>query len=421
MLAFFNKRKNYGIKPGLERINRLLELLDHPQNKTKAIHIAGTNGKGSTISYLQHVLMANGYKVGVYVSPSLSSLTGHIFCNDHKISDEAFLQILNIMYPAICELDESGDYPTEYEILTALAFMYFKDHVDIALIETAMGGRYDTTNCFQPILSIITNIDKDHTSFLGETIREITYHKAGIIKDDIPVIVGDVTDEAFNVIQEEATTKQAEIYRLYEEFNYQLIQANNHKQTFTWFDSHGKSIKIAIQMCGEHQVKNSAVAMMAIQYSMEIGYKIDMKKSLIGIEQALVPGRFELIQEKPMIILDGAHNLAGIKAFIDTATEHYRKMNKHLIFAGFKDKELHKMLQSLSGSFSTITVTSFEHQRAASAEYLYNLIDSKHVFKIENWKRAIEAIHKHSANENEVYFITGSLNFIAVVRNYLLK
>src|SRR5699024_3073874 len=151
-----------------------------------------------------------------------------------------------------------------------------------------------------------------------------------------------------------------------------------------------------IQMCGEHQVKNSAVAMMAIQYSMEIGYKIDMKKSLIGIEQASVPGRFELIQEKPMIILDGAHNLAGIKALIDTATEHYRIMNKHLTFAGFKVKELHRMLQSLSGSFSTITVTSFEHQSAASADYLYNLIDSKHVINIEDWKRAIETIHKHS-------------------------
>lgn len=421
MLTFFDKRKNIGIKPGLERINHLLELLGDPHKKIKAIHVAGTNGKGSTIDYLKHALMCNGYKVGVYTSPSLDGITGHIFLNEHKITDEECLRLFNVMYPMIQTLDESGDHPTEYEILTALAFMYFAEHVDIALIETAMGGRFDTTNCFQPILSIITNIDKDHMGFLGETIKEIAYHKAGIIKEQSPVIVGDVKEEVFSVIQQEAVTKQAKIYRLYEDFNYHSIKYNNHKQTFTWLDNHNQSINMTIQMHGAHQVKNSAVAMMALQLLMEIGYVIDMNKVLIGVENTFVPGRFEEIQKSPPIILDGAHNLAGMKSFIDVATKIYPKMDKHLIFAGFRDKELHQMLQLVAGNFSTITVTSFDHQRAASAEYLYGLLDSNHILQIEDWKDAIARIYQHSASENEAYFITGSLNFIAMVRKYLLK
>lgn len=420
MLTFFDDRKNIGIKPGLERIQLLLTLLGDPQNKIKAVHVAGTNGKGSTISYLKNMLMYNGYKVGVYSSPSLDGITGHIFLNDHKITDEEFLRLLNTIYPLIKQLDESGDNPTEYEILTALAFMYFAEHADIALIETAMGGRYDTTNCFQPILSIITNIDKDHMGFLGQSIKEIAYHKAGIIKEQIPVIVGEVGEEASTVIQKEAEAKKAKIYQLHADFYYRSIKHNNDTQTFTWFDNHGQSIKIAIQMHGVHQVKNCALALMGIHLLMKAGYQIDIKNAFIGLENTFVPGRFEVIDKSPMVILDGAHNLAGMKTFLDTVTKYFQNKEKHLIFAGFKDKELQKMLQLIDGYFSTITVTSFEHQRAASAAYLYHLTDLKHVHQVEDWKVAIANIYTPSATD-EVYFITGSLHFIGMVRDHLLK
>src|SRR5690625_2285270 len=150
MLTFFEERKNIGIKLGLERIKLLLELLDNPQNKIKAIHVAGTNGKGSTIAYLKNALMYNGYKVGVYSSPSLDGITGHIFLNDHKITVEEFLRLFNILYPLIQQLDASGDHPTEYEILTALAFMFFSEHLNIALIDIVMTHRFIDLlcNCF---------------------------------------------------------------------------------------------------------------------------------------------------------------------------------------------------------------------------------------------------------------------------------
>lgn len=421
IVTFFNKRKNIGIKPGLERIHRLLDLVGNPQNKIKAIHVAGTNGKGSTISYIKNALMYNGYKVGVYLSPSLDGITGHIFLNDDQITEQEFLRLFNIIYPNIQEMDGSGDCPTEYEILTALAYLYFADHVDIAIIETAMGGRYDTTNCLHPILSIITNVDKDHTNFLGQTIAEIAYHKAGIIKQHTPVIVGDIHDQVFTVIEEEAQMKQAKIFRLGEQFNYELIGDENHKQRFTWFGHDVDPIHIVIQMYGVHQVKNATVAMMALRYLIHNGYMIDMKKAILGIENTFVPGRFEVLQKSPMIIVDGAHNIAGMRSFLHTVTHHFQDLNKHLIFAGFKDKDLEKMLQLLEGHFSTITVTSFEHPRAASAEYLYELIHKKQVCKIDDWKKAIAKLDEDATNRNNVYFITGSLHFIAMVRGFLLE
>lgn len=419
MIAFFNERKNHGIKPGLDRINRLLELLDHPQDKIQAIHVAGTNGKGSTISYLKDALMNNGYKVGVYTSPSLDGLTGHIFCNDKKIKDKEFRHLMDIMYPAIRELDDSGDFPTEYEILTALAFMYFADHVDIALIEAAMGGREDTTNCFQPILSIITTVDKDHTAFLGETIKEIAHHKAGIIKDNIPVIVGDLADEAFTVIQEEASKNHAKVYRLHEHFNYQSVKRMNYKQTFRWFEDQDNIFEMTIQMYGEHQVKNSSLAMMGLVYLKRQGFIIDWEQASIGIENTTVPGRFEIIQEQPTIILDGAHNPAGIQSFLDTVDKNYQKADKHLVFAGFKDKDLQEMLQLLAPQFTTITLTSFEHPRAVGAGELSDLIDVKHKYMEKDWKKVIKSMNDD--DKQSIYFITGSLHFIALVRDYFIE
>src|SRR5690625_3069641 len=179
---YFTKRDEFGIKPGLERIHRLLELLGNPEKEIKAIHIAGTNGKGSTIQFMKNVLINNGYDVGVFTSPSFYGIRGHIEHNRSFIDNELFLHILELMKPAIKQLDDEENHPTTFEIITAVAFMYFKEHVDIVLVETGMGGREDTTNCFTPILSVITNVDFDHVGFLGDTLEEITAHKAGIIK-----------------------------------------------------------------------------------------------------------------------------------------------------------------------------------------------------------------------------------------------
>ena len=215
---FLNSRKQYGIKPGLDRIQALLEGMNHPENYLQSIHVAGTNGKGSTIAFLSHALIQNGYRTGIFTSPSFYGLKGYFLLDENFIEDDIIVHELNLLLPYIQELDRQGNAPTEYEILTALAFLVFKDRADITLIETAMGGRFDTTNVVHPLLSIITNVEMDHMNFLGNSVSEIAFHKAGIIKNQVPVILGKTKEEAFQVIQQEAEEKKAPLLRFGTDF-----------------------------------------------------------------------------------------------------------------------------------------------------------------------------------------------------------
>ncbi|GAB3050184.1 bifunctional folylpolyglutamate synthase/dihydrofolate synthase [Virgibacillus ainsalahensis] len=414
--SFFEKRKLLGMKPGLDRINYLLKLMNNPQYKMQAIHVAGTNGKGSTVSFIKNALRKNGYKVGVFTSPSITGLTGHIFTSDTPISEEIFLDLFNEIYPAILQLDKENMSPTEFEIITALAILCFSKDTDIALMEAGMGGREDTTNCFEPILSIITNVARDHTRFLGETTAEIAYQKAGIIKQSTPVIIGDMDSEAVQMIEEEAQIKRAQILRLGEDFTYTVIKRDNDIQKISW-KTGNSAMELMINMQGGHQMKNASIALMAVLKLMTKGFSIDLEKVRVAMKNTFAPGRFEIIRTEPLVVVDGAHNPAGIEVFMQTVEENYKDKKKHLIFAAFKDKELKTMLELLNGSFSSITLTSFDNPRAADAKELYNLFkyDSKLYFN--DWKEAVDNTVQQT---DDCYFITGSLNFIAEVRKYFL-
>lgn len=413
--TFFVSRQSQGIKPGLDRIKKLLQLLGDPQDNMKAIHIAGTNGKGSTLHFINHALLANGYRVGIFTSPSMEGLTGHMFMDDIAITEAAFIKLCNQIHPFIKQLDNENMSPTEFEIITALAFVYFSRDVDIVLVEAGMGGREDTTNCFQPIMSIITNISQDHTAFLGNSLAEIAYHKAGIIKKGVPVILGDMTKEAMIVIDEEIRLKMTNGYQLGHDFTYKMAGTRN---DFTWHYQSELHKVTGLRMYGEHQVKNGSMALMALFKLKEIGYSINFKQAIEAIKQTQVPGRFEIIQRIPEIILDGAHNSAGMQSFIYTVSSNFAYKEKHLIFAAFKDKDLETMLDQVNGQFTTITLTSFDHPRAAKAEALYDLTKEDNKYINSDWQEVINNIINQ---EDASYFITGSLHFIAMVREYLLK
>lgn len=419
---FFADRKQFGIKPGLDRMYTLLRLLGQPQTKSPAIHVAGTNGKGSTIHYLKNALSENGYRVGVFTSPSLNGQTGYIWLNDTPIPDHTFIKILSDMYPAIQILDASANHPTEFEIITALAFVYFAGRADITLIETGMGGREDTTNCFLPMFSIITNIARDHMNFLGNTIKEIAGHKAGIIKPERPVIIGEVPSEASTVIHREAERNEATVYQFGCDF--WLSETNEISRAmsfpFTWSD--GKKEKsLGLVMKGRHQEQNAALSMEAMSFLEQGGYKIDWILAEKGISQTRVPGRFEQIVEHPPIVIDGAHNVAGIQSFIQTMLQHYPKHKRSLLFTGFRDKALTKMLQELIPYFSSIILTSFDHPRAVKAEALYQLVSDRDTVTVhEDWHDIVrERTEQEPVDDNNVLFVAGSLTFIFEVRRYL--
>ncbi|WP_121615099.1 bifunctional folylpolyglutamate synthase/dihydrofolate synthase [Virgibacillus halodenitrificans] len=411
--AFFSSRASLGIKPGLFRMKKLLKEVGDPQDKIKAIHVAGTNGKGSTIQFIQRALVANGYNVGIFTSPSMYGLPGHILDGDAPIKEQVFLSLFNRLYPAIEVLDSEEEMPTEFEILTVISFMYFHENKEIAIIETGMGGREDTTNCFHPILSIITNIAKDHTQFLGNTIKEIAYHKAGIIKKNVPAIIGQVPTEAETIILQEAKNVQTGVYQLGKDFRYCNIVIVDNYQHFSWLWL-GQQYNLTIQMRGKHQVKNASLAFMSLYLLKQMNFTIDMGKTVEAFNISKLPGRFEVVNSHPLVIVDGAHNVAGIETFLDTVEAYYPNNTMHLIFAAFKDKNFSAMLERLETTFSSITLTSFEHPRAAKADKLYEMTNHKHKFMTEDWQEAIKKI-QHSEH---IYFITGSLHFISRVREF---
>lgn len=415
---FFEARKKYGIKPGLERIYQLLALQGHPEKQITAIHIAGTNGKGSTLSYINHALLANNFQVGVFTSPSITGLTGHILKNDKPISEGTFIHIMNELYPNIKRLDEMDMHVTEFEILTVLAFCYFAKEVDIAIIEAGMGGRFDTTNCIHPAVSIITNVALDHQAFLGDTTKEIAYHKAGIIKEHVPVIVGRIDPEAWSVVKGEAKRKNSAIYRIGESFKPQNLKRRDFLQQFVW-KSETAMFNVSIPMAGEHQIDNVSLAIQAIVLLIQQGYAIKMPQALSAIEKTVIPGRFELVKRNPYIVVDSAHNPAGIASFLEALNYLPRGRKRHLIFAGFKDKDLQNMLHMCEPFFSTITATSFQHPRAIRAKDLAALLESNHIVVLENWQEALKQICTYPAHDQ--IFITGSFHFISLVRTYLRK
>lgn len=416
--SFFKERQILGIKPGLNRIEQLLNRLDNPQEKLKAIHIAGTNGKGSTINFLKNALIANGYQVGVFTSPSMSGVIGHLFINDQPIDKDLFISIFNDIFPDIQKLDKNGHYTTEFEIMTAIAFVYFSTYVDIALIETGMGGREDATNCVHPLISIITNVSWDHTAFLGNTIEKITYHKAGIIKANIPVIIGKMQSSVLHIISQEAQLKKAPIYKLEYGFTYSEIEATQKGQRFIWHNKE-TSYPVTLLMNGRHQVENSSLAIKALAILKDKGFLIEWNKTLKALGRTQIPGRFETVHRKPTIILDGAHNPAGIESFLQTLLLHYNQVEKHLIFGVFKDKELDHMIQQCIPHFQSVTLTSFNHQRAAGIDELskYNTLPNVNI--TVDWEEHLLNVFHNTDHKDISYFITGSLNFISQVREVM--
>ncbi|GIO21783.1 folylpolyglutamate synthase/dihydrofolate synthase family protein [Oceanobacillus sp. J11TS1] len=404
---FFDKRQQLGVQPGLKRIETLLAALDHPEKKFASIHIAGTNGKGSTGTFIQSALKANRNRVGMFTSPSLHGLTGFILINGEPISEDAFAELFHEIYPIIQQMDNAGKAPSHFEIITALAFLYFSRNVDIAIIEAGMGGREDTTNVIQPILSIITTISKDHTAFLGDTLEEIAEHKAGIIKPFTPIITG-VEGEGIIPIINEANKKRAVLYRFGMDFSFSDTQIDE----FEWKNLASR-YRVRLKTPGSHQHHNASVAIQALKVLKNRYGHIDMQLAIEAMQKVTIPGRMEKIHDNPFIMVDGAHNEAGIKVFIETVKAIYPKGNVHVLFAAFKDKDIKEMQRLLGDAFSNLYITSFDHPRAtALTDYPWK---GKGI-QVHSWQTWIEDQIKDATTP---ILVTGSLHFIDLVRSFV--
>lgn len=415
---WLHSRLKFGVKPGLERMHFMMEKLGHPERTARYIHIAGTNGKGSTIIFLKEILLEAGYKVGTFTSPYIETFNERISINGCPITDDEFLQLANIIKPVVEEVEKTElGAPTEFEIITAMAFYYFgKINIpDIVLLETGLGGMYDSTNIISPLISIITNIGHDHMGILGETFEQITTQKAGIIKNGVPIISAVEQEAAQEIIEQIAESKKAKHYLLgrdfYKEKDKQITVQTPLK----------KYSGLSITMKGPHQEKNASLAVMALDY-LKVFYSfiIDEENIVSGLKKAHWPGRFEELSQNPSIIIDGAHNVEGIKALKETVQTYYPNQKIYILFSALSDKNVQEMVEELSTIASDITFTSFSFERALSAKELYDLIQFKNKHHEEDWKKAFHRI-KDQLGEEDVLLITGSLYFISEVRNYILN
>ncbi|MGP7816821.1 bifunctional folylpolyglutamate synthase/dihydrofolate synthase [Niallia sp. 01092] len=420
-LNWIHSRLRLGIKPGLTRMNIMMEKLNFPEKKIKTVHIGGTNGKGSTVTYLRCILQSAGLSVGTFTSPYIEQFNERISVNGIPISDGEIKDLANKLYPIVAEMDQSDQGgPSEFEIITAMSLYYFAyvHPVDLVIYEVGLGGRFDSTNVISPLLSIITSIGLDHTAILGNTYAEIAYEKAGIIKKDTPIITAVKQKEAQEVILKKADEEKAPVYLLTKHFILENHQSIDKGESFSFKTAVENMHDLCINMMGVHQIENASLAIMAAILLKKATFPEIKEESIrTGLLEAKWPGRFEIIADQPLIVLDGAHNEEGVQALSKELTKRFANRKKTIVFTALSDKKTDKMIQSLDEIANKIVFVSFDFPRAASSYDLYQ--ESSHPQKSyqDDWKHAInEQIEK--MEDNDMLVITGSLYFLSEVKAF---
>ena len=409
---------------GLERMVELLALRGNPHLKLKVIHIGGTNGKGSTIAFLKNMLEKMGLRVGVFSSPYLIHYTDQIAINGESIP-EARLESLMADYRLLLEGEHAQDLQgtTEFEIITAIAFDYFaSEQVDVAIMEVGMGGLLDSTNVCQPILTGITTIGLDHVALLGDSLEAIAEQKAGIIKQGVPMVTGNIVPEAMVVIDQIAKAKQATRIAYGEAYQVSHYESIVTGEVFD-YTSAVRQGRFQTGLLGLHQIENAGMALALLDsYCQATGRELpDNALVAQALEETSWPGRLEVVSREPLMILDGAHNPHAIKALLATLKERFTDYQKEILFTCIKTKALEDMLDLLETLSNTkITLTHFEDSRATDEKVLKEMADSRNL-NYQSWQEFLDKKLSENEEKKTVRIITGSLYFLAQVRAYLME
>lgn len=395
------------IKPGLDAMNEALALVGNPQNHIPVIHLAGTNGKGSTLSFIEYIAKSHGLKTATFMSPCIEDVHDQIQLNEMPISPKEMDEIFEIMSDA--GLDGKL---TDFELLTVAAFLAFsRFKPDLAIIECGMGGRFDCTNVMIPIVSVVPSIALEHTNFLGDTLSKIAYHKSGIIKKERPIVVGALPLEALNVFKEEATKQHAPIYIFDEDFSVETT-----KDSETYFNQDYVFTNLNRMMPGAHQRSNMALAITAfILFAEDQSIKIDSEKLQKGVREAHLAGRFEKLA--PNLYVDGAHNPASAKTLVETIKEEFPGKKIHFVMGMLKDKDVAGVLRLLEEVGTSFTFVDVDNERAMPAENIYDLSLN---FNKQVSKDEIAQIIDGKLDGSSIVIMTGSLYLLTKWRKLLL-
>jgi len=348
----------------LERVRRQLQLIGSPEQRIPCVHIAGTKGKGSTAAMLDSILRASDVRTGLFTSPHLDLFEERMRVDGQSPNSGELTQMVNELRTvlAAAEEDLQSSPPTYFEVATLLAWMYFdRRKVDLVVLETGLGGRLDCTNVCDPVVTVITNISLDHTSILGNTLEQIASEKAGILKQQIPLVTGVTQPEVINVCAARAEELRVPMTRLHDQIHVQLESATREDQTVMISTPAGEHRNLTVPLAGRHQAENAALAVAAADLVSELFPKVTPQTIRRGLASTEWPLRFEIIGKRPLFILDGAHNPDAAAAVAETLMEpHWTERPRVLIFAASQDKDVRQMLAYLAPLFEHIVVTRYE-------------------------------------------------------------
>ena len=398
-IKYLESLAGFGMKPGLQRITKLLKLLDNPQNKYKTIHVTGTNGKGSVCALISQIIYEARIKVGLYTSPHLVSYCERIKIDNIDISEKDFADLVELMKHTIqTMLDDGDEHPTLFEVLTAMAFTHFANqNVEYAVIEVGLGGLLDSTNVIIPKLCIITNVANDHADRCGGSLRGIAMHKAGIIKPGVPVVTA-ATGKALKIIQDTADMAGS--------------------KCLVYDDSKDKEL-LKLSLPGLYQTQNGIVVMLSMLELRD--YRINQRAILTGIKHFKWPGRFELFNVNgKQVLIDGAHNGAGAEALRMSIDREFSKGRRVFLFGVLKDKDIDKMIYNLFRKKDFVIVTKPDSERAAAPADVCEMLKAKSIesVAVDDVDEAFEMFINEDA---KILIAAGSLYLIGHIREKIIN
>ena len=419
-VSFFHSLERFGVNPGLERIAALCELLGHPEQNCKYVHVAGTNGKGSVCTEISNILREAGFVTGLYTSPYVLDFRERIQVNNRMIGEADLAEAAGRVQKAVETLNGQGIYPTEFEAVTAAAFLHFaKAGCSIVVLETGLGGRFDATNVISdPIVSVITSISLDHVKILGDTVEQIAFEKCGIIKPRCHTVTDAANPEgALNVIRSIAAERGSWLSEAAPQDLFRVISADI---TGTLIEYRGAEIRIPF--LGEHQVRNAAVAVKACEIIGVSGFDLTLKHIKAGLEDSFIPARTEILCRSPLVILDGSHNDDSTLALANVLRTYLPQKKILAVMGMMADKDCEKALRNLQGCFTEVIAVTPSNPRAMQAQEFCGLLRSLGYTAVavpdpcDGIDAALQRLPQFDA-----LAVCGSLYLASDVRNHLIQ
>jgi len=422
-LSWIHSIARFGMNQGLERINKLMNEMGDPHKKLKFLHIGGTNGKGSTAAFAASILEAAGYRVGLYTSPYLEQFTNRMSINGIDIQRDRLVELTARIKPLVEKIASDPAYgqPTEFEVVTAIAFTYFAEELpDIVVLEVGLGGRLDATNVINPSVTAITTISLEHTQVLGDTVEEIALEKAGIIKEGSTVAT-QATGGALGVFKDVCSRKNVPLYRLGREYNVEKQFGDLNGQTFHYKGISRSFLNLKISLLGDYQINNAALALASMELLEKQGFVFPEEAVRTGLANTKWPGRLEILHRSPLVVIDGAHNTEAFQNLCNALQNTFSYGRLILVIGILADKAIDNILGQILPLADILVITTPNSPRAADPNALKTMAGkmmSGPVFVEENIPEAVN-LAISMARSQDLVLIAGSLYLISDARLFL--